>query len=61
MSFLRIPQFPACMMPYINSQFMPRKVTDRPRAVPEGCTIFGFIGQYVEVKDDAVFTVVDLQ
>jgi oleate hydratase len=46
-----------CMMPYINSQFMPRKVTDRPRVVPEGCTNLGFIGQYVEVKDDAVFTV----
>ena len=46
-----------CMMPYINSQFMPRKVTDRPRGVPEGCTNLGFIGQYVEVKDDAVFTV----
>jgi oleate hydratase len=25
--------------------------------VPEGCTNLGFIGQYVEVKDDAVFTV----
>jgi oleate hydratase len=46
-----------CMMPYINSQFMPRKVTDRPRGVPEECTNLGFIGQYVEVKDDAVFTV----
>jgi oleate hydratase len=46
-----------CMMPYINSQFMPRQVTDRPRGVPEGCTNLGFIGQYVEVKDDAVFTV----
>jgi len=46
-----------CMMPYINSQFMPRKVTDRPRGVPKGCTNLGFIGQYVEVKDDAVFTV----
>ena len=45
-----------CMMPYINSQFMPRKVTDRPRGVPSGCTNLGFIGQYVEVKDDAVFT-----
>jgi oleate hydratase len=46
-----------CMMPYINSQFMPRKVTDRPQGVPKGCTNLGFIGQYVEVKDDAVFTV----
>jgi oleate hydratase len=46
-----------CMMPYIGAQFMPRKVTDRPRVVPEGCTNLGFIGQFVEVQDDAVFTV----
>jgi len=46
-----------CMMPYINSEFMPRKVADRPRVVPEGCTNLGFIGQYVEIEDDAVFTV----
>jgi oleate hydratase len=46
-----------CMMPYITSQFMPRKIKDRPLVVPDGCTNLGFIGQYVEVKDDAVFTV----
>lgn len=46
-----------CMMPYITSQFMPRRIKDRPLIVPEGCTNIGFIGQYVEVKDDAVFTV----
>jgi len=46
-----------CMMPYINSEFMPRKVTDRPKVVPEGCTNLAFIGQYVEVRLDAVFTV----
>jgi len=46
-----------CMMPYINSQFMPRKVTDRPLVVPEGCNNLGFLGQFVEVQDDAVFTV----
>lgn len=46
-----------CMMPYINSEFMPRKVTDRPRVVPEGCANLGFLGQFVEVKDDCVFTV----
>lgn len=46
-----------CMMPYITSQFMPRKTNDRPKVVPEGCANLGFIGQYVEVKDDAVFTV----
>jgi oleate hydratase len=46
-----------CMMPYINSEFMPRKITDRPLVVPEGCVNLGFIGQYVEVEGDAVFTV----
>ena len=46
-----------CMMPYINAEFMPRKVADRPKVVPEGCTNLGFIGQFVEVQDDAVFTV----
>ncbi len=45
------------MMPYITSQFMPRKETDRPRIVPEGCTNLAFIGQYVEVVGDVVFTV----
>ncbi|MGA3289078.1 MAG: oleate hydratase [Candidatus Bathyarchaeia archaeon] len=44
-------------MPYINSEFMPRKITDRPRVVPEGCTNLGFIGQFVEVEGDCVFTV----
>ena len=45
------------MMPYITSQFMPRKEIDRPRIVPAGCTNLAFIGQYVEVTDDVVFTV----
>ena len=47
----------ACMMPYITSMFMPRKETDRPRIVPQGCTNLAFIGQYVEVPGDCVFTV----
>ena len=46
-----------CMMPYITSQFMPRKESDRPCIVPEGCTNLAFIGQYVEVPADVVFTV----
>ena len=44
-------------MPYITSQFTPRKVSDRPRVVPEGCTNLAFIGQFVEVPGDVVFTV----
>lgn len=46
-----------CMMPYVTSQFMPRKVSDRPKNVPDGCTNLAFIGQYVEIPDDVVFTV----
>lgn len=46
-----------CMMPYITSQFMPRTGTDRPRVVPEGCTNLAFMGQYVEVPGDVVFTI----
>jgi oleate hydratase len=45
------------MMPYITSQFMPHKISDRPRIVPDGCTNLAFIGQYVEVPGEAVFTV----
>ena len=44
-------------MPYITSQFSPRKISDRPKVVPEGCTNLAFLGQYVEVPDDVVFTV----
>ena len=46
-----------CMMPYITSEFMPRKIADRPKIVPNGCTNLAFIGQYVETPEDAVFTV----
>ncbi|MCH4191335.1 MAG: oleate hydratase [Butyrivibrio sp.] len=46
-----------CMMPYVTSQFMPRKTTDRPKNVPDGCTNIGFLGQYVEIPQDVVFTV----
>jgi len=46
-----------CMMPYINSQFMPRSMGDRPLVLPDGSTNFAFLGQFVEVPDDCVFTV----
>ena len=46
-----------CMMPYITSQFMPRTGTDRPEVVPDGCTNLAFIGQYVEIPGDVVFTI----
>lgn len=46
-----------CMMPYVTTQFMPRKAIDRPKNVPDGCTNIGFLGQYVEIPEDVVFTV----
>lgn len=44
------------MMPYIISMFQPRKMTDRPNVVPKGSTNFAMISQFVEIKDDMVFT-----
>ena len=46
-----------CMMPYIGAHFMPRKISDCPNYVPDGCTNLGFLGQYVEHPGDASFTV----
>jgi oleate hydratase len=45
------------MMPYITSQFLPRKISDRPKVIPEGCVNLAFIGQFVELPGDVVFTV----
>ena len=45
-----------CMMPYIVSQFQPRKMKDRPQVVPKGSTNFAMISQYVEIPEDMVFT-----
>jgi len=45
------------MMPYITSQFMPRKKEDRPKVIPDGTRNFAFIGQYCEISDEVVFTV----
>jgi oleate hydratase len=46
-----------CMMPYIDSQFMPRVRGDRPLVIPEGAKNFAFLGQFVEMPRDCVFTV----
>lgn len=45
-----------CMMPYIISMFQPRAYEDRPLVVPNGSTNFAMISQFVEIKDDMVFT-----
>jgi oleate hydratase len=44
-------------LPYVNNVWVPRRRTDRPRAVPEGATNLGFLGQYAEVPLDVVFTI----
>lgn len=45
-----------CMMPYIEAQFQPRKMLDRPKVVPDKSTNFAMIGQFVEIPEDMVFT-----
>jgi oleate hydratase len=45
-----------CYMPFVTSQFLKRKVSDRPDVVPEGSTNLALTGQFVEVPDDCVFT-----
>ncbi|MGA5822037.1 oleate hydratase [Kitasatospora sp. NPDC094028] len=45
------------MMPYITSQFARRDVHDRPLVVPHGARNFAFLGQFVEIPEDVVFTV----
>ena len=44
------------MMPYITSQFMPRRKGDRPEVVPKNSDNFAFIGQFCNIPDDIVFT-----
>ncbi|CAM1346835.1 protein of unknown function [Tenacibaculum insulae] len=46
-----------CRMPYITSMFMPRAYTDRPKPVPETSKNLAMVSQFVELKDDVVFTV----
>ena len=45
-----------CMMPYIDAQFQPRAMSDRPQVVPKGSTNFAMISQFVEIPEDMVFT-----
>jgi len=46
-----------CFMPYITAQFSPRNKSDRPAVVPPGTRNFAFIGQFVEIPNEIVFTV----
>lgn len=46
-----------CSMPYITSQFLPRKKGDRPLVIPPQTKNMAFLGQYCEIPEDIVFTV----
>lgn len=46
-----------CLMPYITSQFAPRRRGDRPRVLPYGAANYALLGQFCEIPDDIVFTV----
>jgi oleate hydratase len=62
---LNFPQHPTveaattipCMMPFITSQFLTRERKDRPKVIPNGSTNLALLGQFVEIKEDVVFTV----
>lgn len=45
-----------CMMPYVDAQFQPHAMTDRPQVVPDGSTNLAMISQFVEIPEDMVFT-----
>lgn len=45
-----------CFMPYVDAQFQPRKMTDRPPVVPKGSENFAMMSQFVEIPEDMVFT-----
>lgn len=44
------------IMPYINAQFSPRALNDRPLVVPKESLNLVFTGQFVEIPEDIVFT-----
>ena len=45
------------MMPYASALFACRAPGDRPKVLPDGAQNFAFLGQFVEMEQDVVFTV----
>lgn len=45
-----------CIMPYITSQFLPRTKKNRPKVIPKKSKNFAFLGQFVEIPNEIVFT-----
>ncbi len=56
-AILRQAKVHTAALPYITSEFMPRTISDRPKVIPDGCVNLAFMGQYVELPEDVVFTV----
>ena len=56
-SILKTSNCIPCLMPYITSQFLPRKKEDRPPVAPEGLSNMAFIGQFCEIPNETSFTV----
>jgi oleate hydratase len=45
------------MLPYASAIFSRRIPRDRPLLIPQGALNFAFLGQFVEIPDDVVYTV----
>lgn len=45
------------MIPYASALFSRRTPEDRPLVIPKGAANFAFLGQFVEIPEDVVFTV----
>jgi len=45
------------MLPYASAMFARRIAEDRPLVLPEGARNFAFLGQWVELPEDVVYTV----
>ena len=45
------------MLPYASALFACRSASDRPLLIPKGAQNFAFMGQFVEIPEDVVFTV----
>ena len=45
------------MLPYASALFACRTASDRPLNIPKGAQNFAFMGQFVEIPEDVVFTV----
>lgn len=45
-----------CIFPQATSSMLPRTEGDRPAVIPSETTNLAFVGQYVEIPDDTVFS-----